>query len=59
MINNDEIIILDGSLLMINSKSMYNYLLFWSLWEVHLEAYEDKITVYNRITTDPNNDLLL
>ena len=26
MINSDEIIILDDSLLMINSKSMYNYL---------------------------------
>ena len=43
MNNNDEIIILDDSLLMINSKSMYNYLPFKVPWEVHFKANKAEI----------------
>ena len=43
MINNDEIIIIDDSLLMINSKSMYNFLPFYIPWKVHLKDNTAKI----------------
>ena len=40
MINNDKIFTLDDSLLVINSKSMYNYLAFYLPLDIHLQAYE-------------------
>ena len=59
MLNNDEIIILGDSLLMINSKSMYNYLPSEVPWEVDLKANKAKLAMYTGISKYPKIYLLL
>ena len=59
MINNDEIIILGDSLLMINSKICTIICPFNYPEKYISEAKELKLTMYNGINTDPKKYLVL
>ena len=59
MITNDEIIILDDSLMMINSKVCTNICPSHYLQKYILRPRKLNLTMYDGISSDPNNYLLL